>query len=134
LEVQDESGIAILDRAPALLLAHVVPSVFNVWHCAFIDGSHVGIHHRAIKLSVQFLVFQSFGLNSAHYSLLECFCLLHEFNAQFFHIHLIQVLELCFINQRSNHSEAVSIFEEGCEKTPDAIFLLDIIRKTILRG
>lgn len=63
LEGSNEDLIALIHSTPALFLAHVVPSIFNIGNCTFIDGSHVGIHHRAIEGTIEFLILEGLSLN-----------------------------------------------------------------------
>lgn len=113
LERPDENLIAFVHGPPALLLAHVIPGIFDIGDSAFIDGSHVGIHHGAVEGAVEFLVLQGLGLDRRNNPLSEVHGLLHELRTQLVVVHLVQILKLHLIDEGTDHRKAVSVLEKG---------------------
>lgn len=81
--------ITIVKSFSALFLTHVIPSIFNVGNCTFIDSINIRIHHRAIHISVEFLILKRFSFDGVDDSFSEIECLLHEFWSELVELHFI---------------------------------------------
>jgi hypothetical protein len=72
-------------------------------------------------ISCYFLPFDLFGSYSAVYHPSELYDLLHKLWSQLIDIHRIQFLKLFLVGERSNESEAPSIFEGTSDRMSDFV-------------
>jgi len=118
----------------ALLLAHVVPSVFYVRHCTVVDSSDVVPHEREVHLTAELLVVDHLRLHTVDYTLAEVHDLLDELRPQIVEAELVQDPQLLLVQAGTDECEALTLPEEGRKQTTDSVLLLDIVGETLLRG
>lgn len=103
----------LLTSFVAFILANICPGIFDVWHCAIVDCTHIGITKSHDHFTVELLSVQCFRLDSVEDLLSQLKDLFEEFRSQIIKFHLIEFLQILFINKRSDKGHAFTLLEES---------------------
>ena len=117
----------------ALVLAHGSPCILNVWNRSRVDCLCI----RQTKLKEHYTI-QSFSVHHFWSALFvnptsQRLHFLAELGPELRILHLLQVLEVPFILNRSDHGKAIPILEKLFDHSTNSIFLLNCITVTLLR-